>query len=58
MKTIIVFISLFLIQNIFAQGVKPEDWGLKKFNIKDAQLGNINFYVTEKESIRINLYYS
>jgi hypothetical protein len=48
MKTIIILLSLFLFQNIFSQGVTPEDWGLKKFNIKDAQLGNINFYVTEK----------
>lgn len=48
MKTIFVLLSLFLIENIFAQGVTPEDWGLKKFNFKDAQLGNIDFYVTEK----------
>jgi esterase/lipase len=48
MKTIIVFISLFLFQNVFTQGIAPKDWGLKKFHIKDSQLGDINFYVTEK----------
>lgn len=48
MKTIFVLLSLFLVENIFTQGVAPEDWGLKKFNIKDAQLGNIDYYVTEK----------
>ena len=48
MKIIIFLIPLFIIQNLFAQGVAPKDWGLKEFHIKDAQLGNINFYVTEK----------
>lgn len=48
MKTIIFLIPLFIIQNAFAQGVAPKDWGLKEFHIKDAQLGDINFYVTEK----------
>lgn len=48
MKTIIIFISLLLSQNIFPQGITPKDWGLRKFQIKDPQLGEINFYVTEK----------
>jgi hypothetical protein len=41
-------ISFFLIQCLFAQGGTPKDWGLKGFRIKDAQLGAINYYVTEK----------
>ncbi|UCD00233.1 MAG: hypothetical protein JSW66_10190 [Phycisphaerales bacterium] len=41
-------ISLVLIQSLFAQGVTPKDWGLKSFHIKDAQLGDVNYYVTQK----------
>jgi len=47
-KTISIVIPLFLIQSLFAQGVSPKNWGLKSFHIKDAQLGDINYYVTEK----------
>jgi hypothetical protein len=47
-KKIIILISLLIIHNAFAQGVAPKDWGLKAFHMKDAQLGDINFYVTEK----------
>ena len=48
MKTISFLIPLFLIQSVFAQGITPKDWGLKGFHIKDKQLGDINYYVTEK----------
>ena len=48
MKRIIFIIPLLIMQNVFAQGVEPKDWGLKAFHIKDAQLGDINFYVTEE----------
>lgn len=48
MRSVSIVISLFLIQSLFAQGVAPKDWGLKSFHIKDAQLGDINYYVTEK----------
>jgi len=48
MKRIIFLIPLLIMQNVFAQGVEPKDWGLKAFHIKDAQLGDINFYVTEE----------
>ena len=48
MKSIVLFISLIIVQNLFAQGVAPADWGLRAFQIKDAQLGDIHFYVTEK----------
>jgi hypothetical protein len=48
MKTITLFLSLIIIQNLFAQGVEPSDWGLRAFQIKDTQLGDIYFYVTEK----------
>lgn len=47
MKSIIIFISLFLIRNSISQGVTPKDWGLKEFNIQDDKLGEIRFYVTE-----------
>jgi hypothetical protein len=48
MKTITLFISLWLVQNLFAQGILPSDWGLRPFQIKDKKLGQIDFYVTEK----------
>lgn len=48
MKTITLFLSLWFAQNIFSQGILPSDWGLRAFQIKDKQLGQIDFYVTEK----------
>jgi len=48
MKKIIFLIPLLFVQHVFAQGVEPKDWGLKAFHIKDAQLGDINFYVTDE----------
>ena len=48
MKSIILIILLFMIQNLFAQGIAPKDWGLEGFYIQDAQLGDINYYVTSK----------
>jgi len=47
MKRIALFISFWLVQNLFAQGVLPSDWGLRAFQIKDKKLGQIDFYVTE-----------
>jgi hypothetical protein len=47
MKTITLLISLCLVQNLFAQGILPSDWGLRAFQIKDKKLGQVNFYVTE-----------
>ena len=43
-----LLVPFFLVQSLLAQGVAPKDWGLKGFHIKDAQLGDINYYVTEK----------
>jgi len=43
-----LLISLWLIQNLSAQGILPADWGLRAFQIKDKKLGQIDFYVTEK----------
>lgn len=48
MKKIIFLIPLLFVQHVFAQGVEPKDWGLKAFHIKDAQLGDISFYVTDE----------
>jgi len=48
MKTMSLLVPFLLVQSLFAQGVAPKDWGLKGFHIKDAQLGDINYYVTEK----------
>jgi hypothetical protein len=48
MKTLIFIISLVFCGEVSAQGTTPKDWGLKKFHFKDAKLGDINFYVTEK----------
>jgi hypothetical protein len=47
MKTITLLISLCLVQNLFAQGILPSDWGLRAFQIKDKKLGQVDFYVTE-----------
>jgi len=47
MRRIMFLIPLLIIQNVFAQGPLPSDWGLRGFHIKNAQLGDINFYVTE-----------
>ena len=49
MKTIIFLILVFVFQNVFAQGVTPEEWGLEAFFIRDAKLGEINFYVSKKD---------
>jgi len=38
----------FLMQGLLGQGVLPEDWGLRAFRIDDPDLGEINYYVTEK----------
>lgn len=46
MKTIIFLIPLFIIQNVFAQGIAPKDWGLKEFHIVNEQLGDIYYYIT------------
>ncbi|MBN1691093.1 MAG: hypothetical protein JW901_08730 [Dehalococcoidia bacterium] len=48
MKTIILLIPLFIVQNVFAQGVTPKDWGLKEFHIVNEQLGDIYYYVTDE----------
>lgn len=48
MKILLLIIVLFVSQNVCAQGVNPEDWGLKQFHIEDDQLGDIYFYVTEE----------
>jgi hypothetical protein len=48
MKKIIFLLPIFIIQNLLAQGVLPSNWGLKEFHIYNSQLGDINFYVTEK----------
>ncbi|MBN1482495.1 hypothetical protein EH223_10660 [candidate division KSB1 bacterium] len=48
MKAILFFIVLVIMQNTFAQGVTPADWGLESFHITDAKLGDIHIYVTAK----------
>jgi len=48
MRAITLFISLWFVQNLFAQGILPSDWGLRAYQIKDEKLGRIDFYVTEK----------
>jgi esterase/lipase len=35
-------------QGIAAQGVLPEDWGLKAYQINDPELGEINYYISQK----------
>lgn len=48
MKRVLYFLVLVVAQNVFPQGVTPQDWGLEAYHIKDAELGTINFYVTSK----------
>ncbi|MBN1999052.1 hypothetical protein JW935_15950 [candidate division KSB1 bacterium] len=46
-RTVFIFISLFCLPAIFAQGVNPSDWGLEAFLIKHETLGDIRYYVTK-----------
>lgn len=48
MKKIWVLLFGLFLQNVFSQGVTPEAWGLKAFQIQSKDLGEINYYVTEK----------
>ncbi len=48
MKTLNIIILCFLMQGILAQGVLPEDWGLNAYQIDDPELGEINYYITQK----------
>jgi len=48
-KRHLTYLLVLLIQsNAMGQGITPADWGLKAFHFKAPQLGDINFYVTEK----------
>jgi pimeloyl-ACP methyl ester carboxylesterase len=47
-KTLHIILLCCLIQGIAAQGVLPEDWGLNAYQINDPELGEINYYVTQK----------
>lgn len=46
---LIYLLALLIRPFAIGQGVTPSDWGLKAFHFKDAKLGDINFYVSEKE---------
>jgi len=48
MKTIHMIILCSLMQGITAQGVLPEEWGLNAYQIHDPELGEINYYITQK----------
>jgi hypothetical protein len=50
MKNVALFFFFYplLIQGGFSQGLTPEEWGLKAFEIAHASLGDIHYYVTEK----------
>jgi len=47
-KTFHIIVLCCLMQGIAAQGVLPEDWGLKAYQINDPELGEINYYITQK----------
>lgn len=44
----LVIISFFSFHQLFAQPTTPKDFGLKAFHIKDKELGEINFYVSNE----------
>ncbi len=46
MKTFQLVLFCFLVQGVAAQGVLPGDWGLNAYQIRDPELGEINYYVT------------
>jgi hypothetical protein len=46
-RIVTLFISLFIVQSLFAQSISPSSWGLKSYQIEDKELGQINFYVSE-----------
>lgn len=48
MKKLMMFLVVIIIQNIFAQGVTPKEWGMKAFQIQSDKFGDIEYYVTEK----------
>lgn len=48
MKTFNSLVLILLGMNLFAQGILPEDWGLKAFRIEDQTLGEISYYVTSE----------
>jgi pimeloyl-ACP methyl ester carboxylesterase len=48
MKTLNAFIMLLAGMTLYGQGVQPADWSLKAFRIEDPDLGEINYYITEK----------
>jgi len=48
MKTIHIILLCCLMQGLAAQGVLPEDWGLNAYQINDPELGEINYYISQK----------
>lgn len=48
MKILNIILLCCLMQGIAAQGVLPEDWGLNAYQINDPELGEINYYITQK----------
>jgi hypothetical protein len=48
MKIIISVVFILMFNCLWAQGVAPSDWGLQAYHMKDAHLGDINYYVTKK----------
>jgi len=48
MKTFHIILLCCLMQGLAAQGVLPEDWGLNAYQITDPELGEINYYITQK----------
>ena len=44
----ILFLALLVFKGGFSQGMTPEEWGLKAFEIAHETLGDIHYYVTEK----------
>ena len=48
MKSLLIVLICCLMQSIAAQGVYPEDWGLKAYQINDPELGEINYYISQK----------
>ncbi len=49
---IFLFLIMMIAKSGFSQGVTPEEWGLKAFKIAHETLGDIHYYVTEKDIAR------
>jgi pimeloyl-ACP methyl ester carboxylesterase len=47
MKYLTTICLMFILMGLYGQGMYPEDWGLKAFQIQDPEMGTLNYYVSQ-----------